>query len=199
MKQALYGSAAVLVAFVVGRISAQDVSPSCVMCAATYIPAEEIAAYESVGMADGITDQQVRSVDVGRANVQIALAHRGKLDTPAPRSVAEHDLVTEVYVVLSGGGTNLTSPALIDAERRPPDNRAVRLLNGPGNNAAGMNDPVEQELKAGDVLVIPAGTGHQFTKIDDHITYLMVRIDPDKVVPLMDAAASRQYLEEARQ
>jgi mannose-6-phosphate isomerase-like protein (cupin superfamily) len=199
MKRALYGGAAVLVAFVVGRISAQDVSPSCVMCRATYIPAEEIAAYESVGMADGITDQQVRSVDVGRANVQIALAHRGKLDTPPPRSVAEHDLVTEVYVVLSGGGTNLTSPALIDAERRPPDNRAVRLLNGPGNNAAGMNDPVQQELKAGDVLVIPAGTGHQFTKIDDHITYLMVRIDPDKVVPLMDAAASRQYLEEARQ
>jgi uncharacterized protein YjlB len=62
-----------------------------------------------------------------------------------------------------------------------------------------MNNPVEQELKTGDVLVIPAGTGHQFTKIDDHITYLMVRIDPDKVVPLMDEAASRSYLEEARQ
>jgi uncharacterized protein YjlB len=35
----------------------------------------------------------------------------------------------------------------------------------------------------GDVVVIPAGTGHQFTKIDDHISYLMVRIDPDKVTP----------------
>jgi mannose-6-phosphate isomerase-like protein (cupin superfamily) len=169
------------------------------MCSATYIPAEEIAAYENVGIADGITDQQVRSVDIGRANVQIALAHRGKLDAPAPRSVAEHDLVTEVYVVLSGGGTNVTSPALIDAERRPADNRAVRSLNGPGHNAAGMRDPVEQELKAGDVLVIPAGTGHQFTKIDDHITYIMVRIDPDKVVPLLDEVASRRYLEEARQ
>jgi mannose-6-phosphate isomerase-like protein (cupin superfamily) len=199
MKRALYGGAAVVVAFVVGRISAQDVAPSCAMCAATYIPAEELAAYEQVGSAEGITDQQVRSVDIGRANVQIALAHRGKLEAPAPRSVAEHDLVTEVYVVLSGGGTNLTSPALIDAERRPADNRAVRLLNGPGHNAAGMRDPVEQELKAGDVLVIPAGTGHQFTKIDDHITYIMVRIDPDKVVPLLDEAQSRRYLEEARQ
>jgi mannose-6-phosphate isomerase-like protein (cupin superfamily) len=198
MKRALYGGAAVLIAFVVGRISAQDVLPSCVMCSATYIPAEEIAAYESVGIADGITDQQVRSVDIGRANVQIALAHRGKLDAPAPRSVAEHDLVTEVYVVLSGAGTNVTSPSLIDAERRPADNRAVRFLNGPGHNAAGMQNAVEQELKAGDVLVIPAGTGHQFTKIEDHITYIMVRIDPDKVVPLLDEAASRRYLEEAR-
>jgi quercetin dioxygenase-like cupin family protein len=49
-------------------------------------------------------------------------------------------------------------------------------------------------LKAGDVIVIPAGTGHWFTKIDDHITYLMVRIDPDKVTPLRDEAASKAYL-----
>ena len=46
--------------------------------------------------------------------------------------------------------------------------------------------------------MIPAGTGHEFTKIDDHITYLMVRADPDKVVPLMDAAASRAYFESER-
>jgi mannose-6-phosphate isomerase-like protein (cupin superfamily) len=199
MKRALAGSAAVVIAFLLGRISAQDVAPSCVMCAASYVSAEELAAYENVAVATDLTDQQVRSLDIGRANVQIALAHRGKLDAPAPRSVAEHDLVTEVYVVLSGSGTNRTGPALVDAERRPADNRAVRLLNGPGNNAADIRDAAEQELKAGDVLVIPAGTGHQFTKIDDHITYLMVRIDPDKVVPLMDEAASREYLEQAGQ
>ena len=43
-------------------------------------------------------------------------------------------------------------------------------------------------------FIIPAGTGHQFTRIDDHIDYLMVRIDPDKVTPIKDAAASRAYL-----
>ncbi len=48
------------------------------------------------------------------------------------------------------------------------------------------------------MLVIPAGTGHQFTKIDDHITYLMIRVDPDKVVPLMGEADSRAYLEANR-
>ena len=46
--------------------------------------------------------------------------------------------------------------------------------------------------------MIPAGTGHQFTKIDDHITYLMIRVDPDKVVPLMNEADSRAYLEANR-
>ena len=29
--------------------------------------------------------------------------------------------------------------------------------------------------------------------IDDHITCLTVRVDPDRVVPLMDEAASRAY------
>jgi hypothetical protein len=31
-------------------------------------------------------------------------------------------------------------------------------------------------------------------KIDDHISYLMVRIDPDKVTPLKGGAQSRDYL-----
>jgi quercetin dioxygenase-like cupin family protein len=50
------------------------------------------------------------------------------------------------------------------------------------------------ELTAGDVIVIPAGTGHWFTKIDDHITYLMIRLDPDKIVPLKDEMASKADL-----
>jgi uncharacterized protein YjlB len=45
-----------------------------------------------------------------------------------------------------------------------------------------------------DVVVIPAGTGHWFTRIEDHIDYIMVRIDPDKVTPLKSEAQSREYL-----
>jgi hypothetical protein len=44
------------------------------------------------------------------------------------------------------------------------------------------------------VVIIPAGVGHWFTKIDDHIAYLMVRVDPDKVTPLKDEAASKADL-----
>lgn len=184
---------AVMLAFVLGRLSAQDVQPSCEMCPSTYVSAEEIQAYVDLGRSADLVDQQVRSLDIGQSGVQIAVAHRGRLDERRGR-VAEHDLVTEVYHVLSGSGTILTGPDLVNKERRPTDNRAVMFLNGPGNNAEDVRDGVINELKAGDVFVIPAGTGHEFTKIDDHISYLMVRVDPDKVVPLMDADASRAYL-----
>ena len=189
---------AVMAAFALGRVSggAQDEgpAPSCDMCDADFVSAEELEAYERVADATGLTDLQVRSLDIGKANVQIALVKRGALEAPTPHSVAEHDLVTEVYYVLSGSGTNLTGPDLVDKRRRPADNRAVQFLNGPGNNAAAVRDGVTYELTAGDMLVVPAGTGHQFTRIEDHITYLMVRVDPDKVVPLQDAEASRAYL-----
>lgn len=198
MRTSIFVVAAIAVAFLVGRLSAQGVEPSCKLCSAVYIPASEIEQYVAVAHAKNPIDQQMRSIDLGRARVQVALVHRNKLDAPAPRSVAEHDLVSEVYVVLSGAGTNRTSPEIIDPQRRPADDRAVRDLNGPGSNGTDMRNAATQQLKAGDVLVIPAGTGHQFTKIDDHITYLMVRVDPDKVVPLMDEAASRRYLEQNR-
>jgi hypothetical protein len=51
--------------------------------------------------------------------------------------------------------------------------RAVVEFNGPGNNGSEVRDGVAYQIKAGDVVVIPAGTGHWFTKIDDHIDYLI--------------------------
>lgn len=194
MKMTLTIAAVVVAAaFALGRLSAQEqVVTSCPMCESVYVPAEEIARYIEIGRVDN----QIRSIDIGKANIQIGVGHRGKLDAPAPRSVAAHNLVTEVYVVLSGSGTNRTGPDLVDTVQRPADNGAVMRLNGPGSNSTDMRNAVTNELKAGDVLVIPAGTGHQFTKIDDQITYLMIRIDPDKVVPLLDAAGSAAYLKE---
>ncbi len=171
-----------------------DPQPTCTMCPATYIPNEEIQAYVKKAQAERLTDQQVRDVEIGKAHIGIGLVHRGKLAAPAPESVAEHDLVSEVYHVIDGSATLMTGPDLVGKKRRPADLETVRLFNGPGNNSSSIRNGVSHELKAGDVIVIPAGTGHWFTKIDDHITYLMVRIDPDKVTPLKDEAASKAYL-----
>lgn len=175
-------------------LSAQEIAPTCRSCPATYVTNEELQAYITRAIANSIVDQQVRALDIGKTNVDIAVVHRGKLAGPGARSVAEHDQVSEVYHIIDGSATLVTGPDLVDKQRRPADSQTVRVLNGPGNDAASIRNGVTNQLKAGDVVVIPAGTGHWFTKIDDHITYLMIRLDPDKVVPLKDEAASKADL-----
>jgi mannose-6-phosphate isomerase-like protein (cupin superfamily) len=192
MKRAALTVVAVVLA--VSGPSAQDIQPTCTNCPGTYVSSEELQAYVARAIANGLVDQQVRALDVGRTNVDVAVVHRGKLAAPGARSVAEHDQVGEVYHVIDGSATLVTGPDLVDKRRRPADNEAVRRLNGPGNDAVSIRNGVAHELKPGDVMVIPAGTGHWFTKIDDHITYLMIRLDPDKIVPLKDEAASRADL-----
>jgi len=189
----MLGAAAAAVSL--ASLAAQgDPQPTCKMCPATYIANDEIQAYVKKAMAERLTDQQVRDVEIGKSHIGIGVVHRGKLAAPAPESVAEHDLVSEVYHIIDGSATLMTGPDLVGKKRRPADLQTVREFNGPGNNSASIRNGVSHELKPGDVIVIPAGTGHWFTKIDDHITYLMVRIDPDKVTPLRDEAASKAYL-----
>ncbi len=175
-------------------LSAQDTKPSCNRCESTYISAVEIEAYLKRVSTDtnAVSDQQVRAVDVGRSNVDIGVVYRGKQS--GGQSVAEHDLVSEVYHVLDGSATLVTGSDIVDLKRRPADYEAVRMLNGPGGNGVSIRNGVIHHLKAGDVIIIPAGVGHWFTNIDDHIRYLMVRIDPDKVTPLKDEAASQADL-----
>ena len=55
-------------------------------------------------------------------------------------------------------------------------------FKGPGNNGTEITGGKAGVIKAGDVVVIPAATGQWFTKIDDRINYLMIPIDPDKLV-----------------
>ena len=176
-------------------LSAQDVKPTCNHCSATYIPTDELQAYVKRAEANGLVDQQVRSVDIGKSQIGIGVVHRGKLSGPAPNSVAEHDLISEVYHVIDGSATLETGPDIVGMKRRPATLQTVREYNGPGNNGSSITKGATYHLKPGDVIVVPAGVGHLFTKIDDHITYLMVRIDPDKAVPLKDEAKSKAYLQ----
>ncbi len=168
------------------------------MCPGTYIPVSELQAYTKKAVAENLVDQQVRDIDIGKAHVGIGMVHRGKLLQPAKDSVAEHDLVSEVYHIIDGSATLVLGPDITNMVRRPATLETVRLFNGPGNNGSEIRNGKAYNLKVGDVVVIPAGTGHWFTKIDDHIDYLMVRIDPEKVTPLRDEAASQQYLKSTK-
>jgi mannose-6-phosphate isomerase-like protein (cupin superfamily) len=193
MRTILIGVAAIVVMYPGLSAQEREYQPTCNMCPGTYIPNSEIEAYAKRGKANQLIDQQVRQVDIGKANVGIAVVYRGKVDNPAA-VVAEHDLVSEVYHVIDGAGTLVLGSDLVGKQRRPAAETTVRLLNGPGNNSQAIRNGVTHQLKPGDVVIIPAGTGHQFTKIDDHITYLMVRVDPDKVTPHKSEADSKADL-----
>jgi mannose-6-phosphate isomerase-like protein (cupin superfamily) len=176
------------------KINPTDPQPTCNMCPGYYIPLSELQAYTKKALAENLLDQQVRDNEIGKAHIGIGMVHRGKLDKPAPNSVAEHDQVSEVYHIIDGTATLMLGPDITNRQRRPATQLTVREFNGPGNNGSDIRNGKSYDLKPGDVVVIPAGTGHWFQKIDDHIDYLMVRIDPDKVTPIKDEAASKAYL-----
>ncbi len=177
-------------------VLAQGPKPTCDHCSATYIPKSELDAYTQRAVENKIVDQQVRSVDLGKSQIGIGMVTRGKLapGQGGAEAVAEHEQISEVYYIIEGSATLLTGPDLVDPVKRSDTQVTVKEQNGPGWSAKSIKDPVTHELKAGDVIIIPAGTGHWFTKIDDHITYVMVRIDPDKVVPLKNEAQSHDHL-----
>jgi mannose-6-phosphate isomerase-like protein (cupin superfamily) len=176
------------------RVNPTDPQPSCNMCPGTYIALSELDAYAKKAMAEKLVDQQMRDIDIGKAHVGIGMVYRTRLDKPLPNSVAEHDLVSEVYHIISGSATLVLGPDIVNRQRRPATLRTVVEYNGPGNNGSEIRNGVAHNIKAGDVVVIPAGTGHWFTKIDDHINYVMIRVDPDEVTPLKSESQSKEYL-----
>ena len=60
----------------------------------------------------------MRDIDIGKGHVGIAMVYRPRLDKPLPNSVAEHDLVSEVYHVISGSATLVLGPDIVNRQRR---------------------------------------------------------------------------------
>lgn len=129
-------------------------------------------------------DQQIRVVDMGRYNLAVGVLHRGKTpDTPgAPITGLAHSQVTETYVIISGAGTLVTGGTLANPRSFPTESEVVTTLAGPSTSGAIQNG-VQRPVKAGDVIIIPAGVPHGWTNVPDHVDYLSVRPDQDKVLP----------------
>jgi hypothetical protein len=88
-----------------------------------------------------------------------------------------------VYYGLSGSGILVTGGDVTGNTEFPADNVSVRELIGPSGSRTTTNGQT-QAISVGDVVVIPAGVPHGFRHIQEQITYLSIRVDPDQVLPV---------------
>jgi hypothetical protein len=94
-----------------------------------------------------------------------------------------HEGQTETYIIVSGTGTLVTGGKIINGRKSPPESEVTKVLNGPScSGAIAGADVVRRKVKTGDIIVIPAGVPHGWMDIIDHVDYLSVRPDPERVL-----------------
>jgi len=100
----------------------------------------------------------------------------------SPPGMIEHSQTTETYIVISGSGTLVTGGEIVKGRKSGPESEVTKILNGPSCSGTAYGNIVSRNVTVGDITVIPAGVPHGWTNITDHVDYLSVRPDPDKVL-----------------
>ena len=152
---------------------------------ATDISSAEVQALVQKTAADRVSDQAIRVVNVnGQYNFSIGVVHRAKTSGKDAPSGIEHAQITEVYHVIEGNGTLVTGGTLDNPREIQAESPVVTVLNGPSTGGSGIQGGVSRKIGPGDVVIIPPNTPHWFSEITtDQIVYLVVRVDPHKILP----------------
>jgi mannose-6-phosphate isomerase-like protein (cupin superfamily) len=135
-----------------------------------------------------VSDQAIRVVSInGEYNVGVGVVHRAKTTGtggPGGGGGVEHSQITEVYHVISGNATLVTGGTIENPRESAPDGTVVKILNGPSTQGSAVSNGFSRQVGPGDVVIIPPNTPHYFSEItSDQIVYLVVRVDPHKVLP----------------
>lgn len=126
------------------------------------------------------TEQILRMVNVGRMDVGVAVMRR----MPGKQGAVMHDQLTEVYHILAGTGVLTTGRQLEDPKPMDPNGKVVKELAGPSSSGPSIREGHSQRFGPGDTVIIPAGVAHWFSSLDSTVDYLVVRIDPDRKIPI---------------
>jgi len=179
-----YQHAAAVVLGVVALFAASTAPADSGYKVVTIINAKTLDAAREAAPADRVSDQPIRHVESAEGNLGIGVVHRPVLEAGGPVQGIQHHKQSEVYRVMSGSGTLVTSARMSDGSQLDAEGGIVLNLTGP--SAVGVIDEVEnsQLIGEGDVVIIPAGLAHGFSEITEPITYMVVRIDPEKLVAL---------------
>jgi mannose-6-phosphate isomerase-like protein (cupin superfamily) len=118
------------------------------------------------------------AVRAGDDRINVDVLQRSGTREEGPVS---HNIVTEIYYVLDGGGDIETGGAI-------PDPKPMTTTNGEPVNPANIGPSIRGEtikggtirhIAKGDVIMIPPGVPHRFKSLDGSITYMVVRMNPD--------------------
>lgn len=150
----------------------------------TVISAETLDAAKKAAPADRVSDQPIRHVESAEGYLGIGVVHRPVLESGGPLVGIQHHKQSEVYRVMSGSGTLVTSSSMSDTSPYDPEGYVVVNLTGPSERGIITDADNSQLIGEGDVVIIPAGVAHGFSEITEAITYMVVRIDPEKLVAL---------------
>jgi mannose-6-phosphate isomerase-like protein (cupin superfamily) len=172
------------------RAQMQSPSPHLSRGTATDVNNSEIEAMVRKVAAVRVSDQAIRVVNIaGEYNVGVSVVSRLKTFGKEAPSGIEHSQITEIYHVISGNGTLVTGGTLNDPKEVSSNDEVVTLLNGPSTHGSGIKDGVSRKIGPGDVVIIPPNTPHWFSEIPtEKIVYLVVRVDPHKILPAGYAA-----------
>jgi mannose-6-phosphate isomerase-like protein (cupin superfamily) len=126
-----------------------------------------------------VSDRNIALSDTGGYNVTIAYVTRPATKVPSG-TVLSHDKITEIYYVVSGRGTQVTG-TLVNGTRQTGS-----ATIGPGwSSTSPIKDGRTTTLGPGEMQIIPPGTGHVWTEIDEGgIVYMTIRVDPEHVTAL---------------
>ena len=148
---------------------------------ATVVAGGDIQASIKRAPADAVQDESIKMIRVDSMNVGVGAVHRG---AKGANYAIIHDELTEIYHILSGSGTLVTGGTVIKPERFPATSATVKDLAGPSWRGASIQGGTSRKVKAGDVVIIPAGTAHWYSQIDGAIDYEVMRVDPGRLLTL---------------
>jgi len=149
---------------------------------ATLVTAEQIEAHKQSMVAVDETDVAITMVESGGGSdeYQVGISMVVRYPGQTNRYYAIHDDVAEVYYVLEGLGHMKLGGRITDWERRP-----ISIENGQGSRGTSAVGAEDVTIKKGDMLIIPAGTPHKWEFAEEFTAYVVVRMDPAGVAPLL--------------
>jgi hypothetical protein len=137
-------------------------------------------------------DEPIRVVAAGANRIGVFVVGRPKKTGPA-RSLPDGavqvteglqlDQVSAIVRVVDGTGTMVTGGTLVGPQRMAANDPDVEVI-GPGQRGKAILGGDSRRVSAGDMVIIPAGVPHGFSEIERPITYVVIRVDTGRVLPL---------------